>query len=103
MVPFEAMNSGCPTILPRGTGMADYSSFGVEMKNIKWERSPHQDLHPGDWMSLDVDELIFLMEDVINRYDYHSDRAFLNAQTLKSLYSWSNSAVSLLKYLHTNV
>jgi glycosyltransferase involved in cell wall biosynthesis len=93
LIPFEAMASGLPTIVPAHGGTSDFASLSpLQLHNDVWVPS-HQKIHPGLWMDHDVDEVIELMERAIEKYEGISEMAYENAKKLHQEWSWERVAV----------
>lgn len=90
LIPFEAMATGMPTILPGDGGTKDFAHLSsLVLKNHKWVKSSADKEHPGLWMEHDVDELIDLMEIAIDDYDNISHKSLMAAEQIHTLYSWN--------------
>ena len=89
LIPFEAMGTGLPTITPN-QGMGDFVLYNdLKLTNTKWVPSTEDRIHPGNWMTHDVDELIGLMEQAVDNYGVISEDAFNRARLFHDLYSWN--------------
>jgi glycosyltransferase involved in cell wall biosynthesis len=99
LIPFEAMASGLPTIIPN-EGMGDFTRHStLRLRASTWVNSTEQKIHPGKWMDHDLDELIYLMELAIGDHHYISEDAFAQADILHREYSWGNVAEMVVKRL----
>lgn len=96
LIPFEAMASGLPTILPSQGGTRDFAPMSpLRLNNSMWVTSTEEIIHPGLWMDHDVDELIYLMEYAIDNYEHISEQAYSSAQDIHMLYSWDLIALQI--------
>lgn len=91
LIPFEAMATGLPTILPLFGGTSEFAHFGYPISNSRWVKSDANE-HPGLWMDHDRDELADLMLHIYTNYDRYSGQAYKNAVLLHSEYSWKKIA-----------
>jgi glycosyltransferase involved in cell wall biosynthesis len=88
LIPFEAMATGLPTIMPID-GMGDFAELStLPLVNSKWVKSAEQRIHPGDWMSHDLDEVINQMEQVMANYNHYAQAQFNNTDLIHETYSW---------------
>lgn len=93
LIPFEAMGSGLPTILPGQGGTGEFAGYSnLILQNSLWVNSPETKIHPGKWMTHDLDEVVALMEDAIEDYDIHSRSAFRSAELIHYAFSWKRIA-----------
>jgi glycosyltransferase involved in cell wall biosynthesis len=97
LIPFEAMASGLPTILPVQGGTGQFAGLSdLQITRSIWVNSNNDDIHPGLWMDHDLDEVVFLMEKAMDdRYD-HYGAAYESAFDLHSTYSWEQIADNAL-------
>lgn len=94
LIPFEAMACGLPTILhPLAVG-----SFGTHCQyplvKHRWEPTPVQKIHPGEWLDYEVEEVIELMELAI--LDRDKGPAMDYASQMHSEFSWDKVAESVI-------
>ncbi len=93
LIPFEAMATGLPTILPGDGGTYDFCEYSpYVLRNSKWVNSDEQLIHPGQWLEHDLDELIYLMELVMNDYVLSAGVAYESALEIHKDYTWKSIA-----------
>jgi glycosyltransferase involved in cell wall biosynthesis len=93
LIPFQALATGMPTILPEQGGTSDFAGYSnLKIKNSTWIESGEDRIHPGLWMDHDVDEVIALMEEAVESFAHLSEDAFVAAEHLHMEYSWSKVA-----------
>jgi glycosyltransferase involved in cell wall biosynthesis len=88
LTPLQAMATGMPTItLP---GWAPYRQFmdpdlavGHTMEKSKWPQ-----IHPGQMMKPNLDDVVDRMRYVVDNYDVCSDYAYYQAENIHRAYDW---------------
>lgn len=100
LIPFEAMASGLPTILPSQGGTRDFSWLSeLTLNHSMWVHSTEELIHPGLWMDHDVDELIHLMESAIDKHESFSEHAYQASHYIHDVYSWDSIGEKVEKRL----
>lgn len=93
LIPFEAMATGLPTILPEQGGTCDFAGWSLYyLSNSTWVESTDQRIHPGLWMDHDLDELIAKMEYVVDHRERVWESAFQQSFGIHENYSWEKVA-----------
>lgn len=106
MIPFEALATGMPVIMPNETGMKDFSEFTppeLLLTDIQWRESFDQTIHPGSWMELSSKEVMEKMELVVANYDNYAEYAFQRAHDLHTSYDWDTVGQHMAAYLVASV
>jgi glycosyltransferase involved in cell wall biosynthesis len=89
LIPFEAMASGLPTILPSQGGTSDFAGYSeLTLDHSMWIASTAERIHPGLWLDHDVDEIIEKMHKAIDQYDTISANAFSAAKDIHTHFGW---------------
>lgn len=105
LIPWEAQASGLPTIIPLEGVAEDVANYSLStLKNSRWVESDNQVIHPGDWLELDVDELIDHMESIMRSYNETASKQFELANDLHDTYSWKSigrRAIERIDYMLT--
>lgn len=92
LIPAEAMATGLPTIIPN-QGIGDFYKHAVlHLDQIKWVPSQDQNIHPGNWMELSMDDLIFKMEMMLSKYESYAQKQFDNTDAMLEEHSWDTVA-----------
>ena len=99
MIPLEAMCTGIPTILTAFLGTAEFAQYGIPVKHKLVEADYYPHLHPcGEWAEPDVEDVAAKMLEVYDDYEEHEERAAENAQKVAEEFSWTNSAMAMVKH-----
>jgi glycosyltransferase involved in cell wall biosynthesis len=101
LIPLEAMATGMPAIFPAETGMADFAEYGYPLYDFDWEHSSDQIIHPGNWLKLNVDELISQMEYVVENYDKVAEDSYLASQVIHKKFDWDTVAVKAIHQIES--
>jgi glycosyltransferase involved in cell wall biosynthesis len=103
LIPFQALASGLPTILPM-SAMGDFShEYGIQLTNTKWVESDDQFIHPGRWLDHDEEEIVAKMEFMIENYKWMAEQAYMQAKMLRAKYSWENVADLIIRRLNQEI
>lgn len=107
LIPWEACGMGMPAIFPWETGMREVGTIGgieqLRLREVGWEVSADQVVHPGDWMTLSVDEIINHMHLVIEKYPRMADMAHSKAESMHESHSWDRIAERMVAMLDESV
>jgi glycosyltransferase involved in cell wall biosynthesis len=88
LIPFQAIGTGMPTILPAYSGMADFARYGI---NVDFTVGPSMhDYHEGEWCWPSFDDLCDKMLYVYENYDSVSEKAYEDAIGLREEFSWQS-------------
>jgi glycosyltransferase involved in cell wall biosynthesis len=89
LIPFEAMASGLPTILPADGGTRDFAWLShLQIQKSMWVASTEEKIHPGLWMDHDLDELVDLMCFAKSNYEELSVDGYRASEYIHNVYSW---------------
>lgn len=92
LIPFEAMATGMPVILPDKGGTGDFSSYGISLSDSQFVPSTSEFEHPGMWLNHNVDEIIDRMNYVIDNWSEVSASAFGEGLRIHRDFSWDKIA-----------
>lgn len=102
LIPFEAMASGLPTILPSQGGTGQFSHYSrLPINGSMWSSSTSELIHPGLWLDHNVDEVIDLMNCAIDNYASISEDAFNAAHQLHIDYNWNRIASMVIEEIES--
>lgn len=105
LIPWEAQASGLPTIVPALGVASDVALHStLQLQNYEWVPSDNQQIHPGEWLDLDVDELILKMQVMVRDYDYYAGHQEFAASRIHKNYSWesvADQAIERIEYMLT--
>lgn len=88
LIPFQAMATGMPTILPDYSGMSEFARYGI---NIDFKVGPSDHgYHLGDWCWPDFDSLCAQMAYAYKANKLHRQISFTNGMKLRKEFSESS-------------
>lgn len=85
LIPFEAIATGLPTVLPAYSGMKEFSDYGINI-DFGVGLSNHG-YHLGEWCWPDFDDLCATMQEMYDYYDDWSESAFKWGHKLREDFS----------------
>lgn len=98
LIPWEAMASGLPTIIPEQGCASVMNTFASRLlHNSEWVDSDAERIHPGKWLDHDVDEIIHSMETVMKKYNDFAWHSYHGAERLHRQYSWDAVAQAAIQ------
>jgi len=101
MIPFQAICTGMPTIVPPYGGVADFAKYAIPMK-YSVKKTDH-DYHLGNWCFPDEKNLQQVMLDVYNNFPDYSAQAYENGLEARKKYSWSTVVETAIEQLTTRI
>lgn len=101
LIAFEALACGVPTIVPEHTAYLDWMHLAQgTLTNFKKETSLVTIFgDSGDWYVQSPDEIAARLTDVWENYDTYAERAYESACEMQREWTWSHSALTLLRAL----
>ena len=97
LIPFQAIATGCPTILTNATGMKDFANLGIPLNVNKWIDG--EGIHLGKWALPDFDHLKTLMSSVVKYWPGYQRQANHSARIIHSTQTWGHIAQKLENHL----
>lgn len=100
--PREAMATGLPVILTKWSGLDEIAKpeISYPLNPVKLEKRPNFIEQDGNWATIDIQELMYLMRYVYENQDEARLKGLKAASHIKSRYSWINSTKKLISLLN---
>lgn len=95
--PLQSMAKGIPAIST--SEWAPYKKYITAPISSTYVSSPWPDIHPGQMMKPDYNELVFYMKDVYENYEKYSDLAYKNSFLIHRDYNWNKVTKPAVKRL----
>lgn len=93
----QAIGMSIPTICT--AEWAPYAQLITAPLDGKYIDSPWPDMHPGQLVQPDVEQMKFYMRDVVDNYKIYADLAFKNSIAMHEQFSWRKVSESPIKRL----